>query len=182
MSNHNDKNELNSGKLLTSNVEDNPEPSNMIYLMGNKSKSKQTAHPSKYPQGYFKDKPCGKCTKVFLPKAPSEKYCSDFCKDIAMLDAYLLRNYNISTDDYNRMLKQQNSLCALCHTEGWAMAKHHKLKLVVDHCHTTGSVRGLLCHNCNRALGLLKDNPLVMRRCADYVEGATTIPSGSTRK
>jgi hypothetical protein len=176
MSNHNDKNRLNSGDTLTAKVEGNPEPSDVIYLMRNKSKSEQTADPSKYPQGYFKDKPCKKCRAVFTPKSPAEHYCSDPCKDIATGDAYLLRTYGIDTDEYNRMLKQQGSLCALCHTEGWTMAKHHKLKLVVDHCHTTGKVRGLLCHNCNRALGLLQDNPSVMRRCADYIEGATTIP------
>ena len=182
MSNHNDKNRLNSGKPQTDKAVGNPEPSNMIYLMRNKSKIEQTACPSKYPQGYFKDKPCRKCTKAFTPKAPSECYCSDVCKDTAIVDNYLLRKYNIDTTRYKEMLEEQDSLCKLCHTEGWTMAEHHKLKLVVDHCHTTGKVRGLLCHNCNRALGLLQDNPQVMRRCVDYIEGATTISKESTLK
>jgi hypothetical protein len=46
---------------------------------------------------------------------------------------------------------------------------------VVDHCHATGKVRGLLCHNCNRALGLMQDNIENIKRAADYLEGATTI-------
>ena len=182
MSNHNDKNELNSGELLPSNVGDNPEPSDSIYLIRNKDKAEQTAHPTKYPQGYFKDKGCRKCTTLFKPSSPSELYCSDACKDIGVVDAYLMRSYGINTTDYNNMLTKQNGLCALCKTEGFTMAKHHKVKLVVDHCHKTGVVRGLLCHNCNRALGLLQDNPEVIRRCADWVEGATTISKESTLK
>jgi hypothetical protein len=60
--------------------------------------------------------------------------------------------------------------------------ERHKLKLVVDHCHSSGEVRGLLCHNCNRALGLLKDSVDSLMRAARYLEGATTISKGSTPK
>ena len=54
------------------------------------------------------------------------------------------------------------------------MATHHKMKLVVDHCHKNGQVRGLLCHNCNRALGLLGDDIGSIKNCIEYLEGATT--------
>jgi hypothetical protein len=56
------------------------------------------------------------------------------------------------------------------------MREDHTAKLMVDHCHATGKVRGLLCHNCNRALGLLKDDKSTIRRALEYLEGATTIP------
>ena len=46
----------------------------------NKSKSKQTANPKKYPQGYFNPKKCRNCGKEFIPKAPSEHYCCEYCK------------------------------------------------------------------------------------------------------
>ncbi len=55
------------------------------------------------------------------------------------------------------------------------MADHHEAKLMVDHDHTTGEVRGLLCHNCNRAIGLLREDPERLRRAIEYLEGATTI-------
>lgn len=55
------------------------------------------------------------------------------------------------------------------------MAAHHKMKLVVDHCHSSGVVRGLLCHNCNRALGLLKDSTRNLESAIRYLEGAETI-------
>lgn len=62
------------------------------------------------------------------------------------------------------------------------MNKCHSGVLVVDHDHKTGKVRGLLCHNCNRALGLLKDNKEIIQNCLSYLERVTTIPKGSTLK
>ncbi len=43
-------------------------------------------------------------------------------------------------------------------------------RLVIDHCHSTGAIRGLLCSNCNTAIGLLSDNPEIIRKAADYLE------------
>jgi len=86
----------------------------------------------------------------------------------------------MNIDDYYVMLEKQKSLCKLCGGEGFCMAGRHVLKLVVDHCHKTGVVRGLLCHNCNRALGLFHDSVDTMKRAITYLEGATTIPQGST--
>lgn len=145
------------------------------YVNGNKGKTAQTAKASKYPQGYFKEKPCRMCGTLFMPNAPSELYCSDTCKDRGMANNYLKRNYGIMMDDYDRIYKEQKGLCCICGTEGFIMNKdRHKLKLVVDHCHETGKVRGLLCHNCNRALGLLKDNVDYLKIAIKYLEGATT--------
>jgi hypothetical protein len=56
------------------------------------------------------------------------------------------------------------------------MASHHKMKLVVDHCHASGSVRGLLCHNCNRALGLPKDSDEVLQRAISHLREAIARP------
>lgn len=57
--------------------------------------------------------------------------------------------YGIDLTEYNRMFEQQGGCCAICN-------KHQtqfKRRLAVDHNHTTGKVRALLCHICNRALG-----------------------------
>ena len=152
----------------------------MEYLLKNKPQIEMTADPLKYPQGYFKEKPCKWCQSIFKPQAPSHMYCSQECADIALQDSYLLRNYNITKKEFDILFKKQKGLCAICFTEGFKMSPKQKLKLVVDHCHTTGKVRGLLCHNCNRALGLLKDNKNYFNNCLLYLEGATTIPTGST--
>jgi hypothetical protein len=76
----------------------------------------------------------------------------------------LKRNYGITGNDYLMMLEECDWSCEVC--GGSDDDKH----LAVDHCHTTGEVRGLLCQNCNQALGKLKDNPDLIRRLAEYVE------------
>lgn len=79
----------------------------------------------------------------------------------------LKRNYNISLDDYNSMLEGQNGRCLGCnifHTDS-ARGRFH-----VDHCHTTGKIRGLLCHNCNTALGLVKDNVDTLSMLISYLK------------
>lgn len=146
----------------------------------NKPKNKQTGNPSKYPQGYFKDKECRTCGILFSPKAPSELYCSDDCKNYALVDAYFKRNYNLSVEQYLDLAEQQGFVCAICHKPNFAMKECHSGLLVVDHNHRTGEVRGLLCHNCNRAIGLLQDNPAYLYRAIQYLKRVTTIPKGST--
>ncbi len=136
----------------------------------NPTKAQQTACPSKYPQGYFKEKPCRCCKKLFQPKAPSELYCSDTCKDKGLHNAYLKRTYGITFRQYRLMLDEQNHKCKICGGEGFIMnADRHKMKLVVDHCHATGKVRGLLCHNCNRALGLMQDSIDILQAAIAYL-------------
>lgn len=136
----------------------------------------------KYPNGHFKPKPCRTCGDTFTPEAPSQKYCSTACRGKT---AYYERNYGITEAEYRMMLSEQDHRCYLCGSEGFLIGNNnHSEKMAVDHCHKTGVVRRLLCHNCNRALGLMKDNPELLRKAADYVEahkgGATTIPQGST--
>ena len=152
------------------------------YALRNKPAAEHTASPDKYPQGRFNPKPCRWCSTEFKPKAPSHLYCGDLCARTAITDAYLRRNYDIGVAEYSAMLAAQDNKCALCFGPGFLMTPKHEIFLVVDHCHTTGKVRGLLCHNCNRALGLLKDDTQVMQRAIDYLEGATTIPQGSRAK
>ncbi|MEU8956887.1 endonuclease VII domain-containing protein [Streptomyces sp. NPDC048518] len=47
----------------------------------------------------------------------------------------------------------------------------------VDHCHETGKVRGVLCFNCNSAIGKLGDDPDTVRRAAAYLEGSSWKPT-----
>lgn len=141
-------------------------------LNNNKPKAEQTALPSKYPQGYFKPKPCKLCAKHFTPTAPSEHYCSDRCKDTASTDNYLYRNYGITIINYTEMLEKQKGVCAICGSTGLARASHSKSKcnLVVDHCHTTNKVRGLLCHTCNTALGQFNDSKQLLQKAIEYLD------------
>ena len=76
-----------------------------------------------------------------------------------------LKKFGISADDYRRMLSAQGGVCAVCRRP-CATGR----RLAVDHCHVTGRVRGLLCSNCNRSAGLLRDDPVLIRALAAYLE------------
>lgn len=71
--------------------------------------------------------------------------------------------FGISIDDFNNMLVLQNNACYICNES----IKGKEIK--VDHCHKTGKLRKLLCHNCNSALGLLHDNAEIFETCARYI-------------
>lgn len=124
-----------------------------------------------YPNKTFKQKACRRCLTVFIPTNPCNVYCSTPCVEESKRSRYLERNYGITVDEYAAYLQEQDARCKICQGAGFTMAEHHNVKLVVDHCHTTGEVRGLLCHNCNRALGLLKDDTEVLTRAIDYLKG-----------
>ena len=143
----------------------------MEYKNNNKSKDNQTALPIKYPQGYFKDKSCKHCANLFSPKAPSEHYCSDECKNIVYQDNFLIRNYGITYNDYIQLYNEQNSKCAICGQDGKlrASAQQSNVNLCVDHDHTTGKVRGLLCNTCNSALGQFKDSETILLTAINYL-------------
>lgn len=65
-------------------------------------------------------------------------------------------------------------ICSICGaTESGRKGK--KIRLAVDHCHTTGRIRGLLCHRCNVLLGLAKDDLGILKSAAGYLEGADHV-------
>lgn len=135
----------------------------------------------KYPNGFFKDKLCKYCNTGFTPQAPSHHYCNEDCAEWGRVSAYYLRRYGLNIDEVKEMFDKVDNKCEICGSEGFIMgANGHKHRLVIDHCHTSGIVRGILCHNCNRALGLMQDNPEYFKRAISWVERATTIPEGST--
>jgi hypothetical protein len=73
---------------------------------------------------------------------------------------HLRRRYGIGQADVDRMLLEQDNKCTGCH-------KPHPEH--VDHDHATGLVRGMLCFNCNQALGNVRDNIVVLERLSDYL-------------
>ena len=72
--------------------------------------------------------------------------------------------FGITLDVYNSVLAAQDGVCAICKA-----INLNGRRLSVDHDHRTGAVRGLLCHNCNSAVGHLKDNPLLIEAAAQYL-------------
>lgn len=80
-------------------------------------------------------------------------------------NAYLLCVYNISLKEYNYLLEQQSYRCAIC---GIPQDKLDK-NLSVDHDHSTGEIRGLLCPDCNHGLGKFGDNPDILIKAIEYL-------------
>jgi hypothetical protein len=76
-------------------------------------------------------------------------------------DYYFTKTYGLTLEEVEAMKAQQGGVCAICGTE--------PERWVVDHDHESGAVRGALCDTCNRALGLLKDNPDVLLSAAAYL-------------
>jgi len=70
-------------------------------------------------------------------------------------------------EDYERILTEQNGACSICGTDQPGVGR---LRLVVDHCHATGRVRGLLCSNCNAGLGYFRDNPSLLASAISYLD------------
>lgn len=75
--------------------------------------------------------------------------------------------YKINENEYRNLYEQQKGLCAIC---GRPELKRRNTMLCVDHDHTTGKVRGLLCGTCNSAIGYFEDNPDYLRSAISYLE------------
>jgi len=77
----------------------------------------------------------------------------------------LVRDFDITFEDYNKLLEKQNESCAICHRHQTEFDR----ALAVDHNHETGKVRGLLCLSCNNGLGRFKDNKDLLSEAIKYL-------------
>jgi len=77
----------------------------------------------------------------------------------------LLNRYKITQEKYDSMYEEQNYCCAICGVNEKTLNK----KLCVDHDHKSGKVRGLLCNNCNFAIGAMKDDPTILENAIAYL-------------
>jgi hypothetical protein len=88
-------------------------------------------------------------------------------------ERHFKRTYGISLEEYDSLLEKQGGVCAICH-QPEEMMQNNTLKkpkrLAVDHCHTTGMVRGLLCTKCNQGLGNFRDDTGFMTQAISYLE------------
>jgi len=75
-----------------------------------------------------------------------------------------LKQYGITIEQYEEMFRKQRGLCAIC------KKPEDKFRLAVDHNHITGKVRGLLCHNCNPAIGKFNHDVILLSRALKYLK------------
>jgi hypothetical protein len=95
----------------------------------------------------------------------------------AVTSRTLKHYYGITLVEYENLLVAQNGVCAICRQAETSTDPklNRPRRLAVDHCHTTGKIRGLLCLACNTAIGKLKDDPQLIERAAAYVRNEGDI-------
>lgn len=130
-----------------------------------------------------KELSCKYCNTLFTTNKPAVKNCSSECTKKYMYERRNLKrknnkteykryyteynlkhSYNISIEDYIALAEKSAGLCGIC-------KKRPKHKLFVDHCHTTGRIRGLLCRKCNIGLGMFEDNINILDSAKAYLFG-----------
>ena len=85
---------------------------------------------------------------------------------------HLKRTYGLSWEDYLGLFAKQYGQCGICKTPLSTHIKENSSVEVahVDHCHTTGKIRGLLCNKCNTGIGWFNDSSLTCKLAALYLE------------
>lgn len=103
------------------------------------------------PQGY-----CKACVKEYSQARRAWE------SRLAM-NRYYKKRYGITLEEYETLLSAQGGVCAIC------KKRKGKNRLHVDHCHSTGNIRGILCSWCNAGLGQFKDDTAMMLRAVEYL-------------
>jgi len=83
-----------------------------------------------------------------------------------------MHKFKMTNAEYDQKLADQNGGCAICHRKPGELPPRRGKNsyLDIDHCHTTGKIRGALCYLCNAAIGHFKDDPALLRKAAEYLE------------
>ena len=104
---------------------------------------------------------CSQCGETkgrdgFYSNRNTKRKHGAYCKPCAQI-ANIRRLYRIT---YDEAVELRNRACEVCGST----------PIKIDHCHSTGVVRGALCGQCNLGIGQFEDNPVLLRAAADYLE------------
>lgn len=124
-------------------------------------------------------KNCKRCKQLksleeYYPRSKNKDGRDGVCKECTLTRhreygrTHKFDRYGITNEQYQEMLKSQNGTCKIC--KGPETMKGRSL--AVDHCHTTGQVRGLLCGKCNQGLGSFRDSPELLGSAVQYIESS----------
>ena len=81
-----------------------------------------------------------------------------------------LKNYGIAVDDYDKMFKKQNGVCAICGKPETKISRSGVRRLSIDHNHKTGKIRGLLCCKCNIGIGSFLESVEFLLKAIKYLK------------
>lgn len=102
---------------------------------------------------------CGRQAKRYQNRTEEQK--------LKKKDTFIRRLYGIGLEEYQVLFDSQEGKCAACQISQEELPK----ALVIDHCHASNKVRGLLCSGCNLALGNVKENIAALLGLAAYIKG-----------
>jgi hypothetical protein len=141
--------------------------------VGEKPKSSRAFRP-------YSDRPWGKDNFYWKEIERSSESVREYAKQWARnaraanpdyyTDQNLRKNYGVTLEWYQKTLADQNGVCAICKNPETTEIRGRAIAMAVDHCHTTHKARGLLCTQCNRALGLFRDDPATLQAAISYLE------------
>lgn len=137
-----------------------------LYSSENYYKNKKNKR-LKERENYAKNKtPIQKAKKKWIENNP-EKF----------LSIKLKNRYGITIEEYYEIYEKQGGVCSICKNKETSIDKKtmKTKRLSVDHDHKTGVVRGLLCINCNHALGRFKDDITIMESAISYIKNGGSI-------
>jgi hypothetical protein len=129
------------------------------------------------------------CGKIIDKEFKWSKYCSIKCQK---LEGYnrrilkgrkndILKKFGINKSEYECILEKQNGRCAICGEKESALASNKKQikELAVDHCHKTGTNRGLLCMKCNNGIGNFNDDIVLLEKAIKYLKKKHSQQNGN---
>lgn len=108
-------------------------------------------------KNFYKNSTCGACYQRRYKQENPDKYRSTKLKHL----------YGITLQDFSNKLAVQGNKCAICGIKENKLNNGAVQNFVVDHCHSTGRVRGLLCHDCNKNVGVMEKWNLAI---SDYLK------------
>lgn len=139
-----------------------------VYYAKNKHRWKRSAQQQqiinarnrkKYAESEEYRNKCKAEVKDYRKRNPQAKFAND------------LKKYGLTPERYGELLASQHGSCAICKQK--SSTKTRGFRMFIDHCHATGKVRGLLCGNCNFAIGHLQDSPELCEVAAEYLRAAS---------
>lgn len=144
-------------------------------------KCKETKKLSKFHKSkrhYFGVKnECSKCTNAYLREHYKNNYRGKEETKRKKTEYHYKRKYGISYEDYLIMCKDRKNKCDICQTKkvpAGSEIRGSKDHLVLDHCHETKKIRGILCQECNQGLGLFKDSSFNLEKAVIYLKNTDT--------
>jgi len=127
---------------------------------------------------------CEICNNTFYSRFSDAMYCSRTCANKARYVKYpakyrkrVLDVYGLTEDDYLKLLESQEFVCKICGKDETIVSPNtgYPYSLSVDHDHSTGAVRGLLCRHCNLVLGQVEKRPHIVAKCLEYLSETNSI-------